>query len=436
MIEPTIAMTRKDLLRYAVIRQLINGRMNGTEAAKQLNLSTRRVRTMKARVKENGPAGVIHRSRGKTSNRKTKTEIIEKAKQLLHEQYRDFKPTFASEKLKENHGITLSHETVRTVLTNLGLWRPRSRKKNMQWRRWRPRKEYFGEMQQFDGSYHDWFEGRAPRSCLLAAIDDATGKITRLEFTDSEGVIPVFAFWRSYINVYGKPASIYLDRHSTYHQNQKSVLNDPEHITQFERAMRDLDIRVIHAHSPQAKGRIERLFGTLQDRLTKELRLQVIETVEQANTFLQNTFIPKFNQRFGVLAEKKDDFHKITDTMEKHDFDRIFSIQKTRIVNNDFTIQYENGWYQLAKTQPALVCRKDNVMVEKRLNGEIKISLRGTYLNFEELPKRPEKTAMIRVAALSRQEPVWKPPVDHPWRQRILAEQKQKTAKIAILTKP
>jgi transposase-like protein len=190
------------------------------------------------------------------------------------------------------------------------LWQPRPRKKNKEYRSWRPRKEYFGEMEQFDGSYHPWFEQRGEKCCLLASIDDATGKITKLRFVDWEGVKPAFEFWKEYLKNYGKPLKIYLDRHSTYKQNQNSIFNDPQVLTQFERAMKDLDIEVIHVHSSQARQRAERLFTTLQDRLVKELRLVNISTKEEANRFIEEVFIPRFNQKFGVIAQKKGNLHR------------------------------------------------------------------------------------------------------------------------------
>lgn len=433
MAQPTITMTQKELSRYEAIKKLIDGHINGSQAAKQLNLSVRQIKRIKTKVIKRGPKGIIHGSRGRQSNRKTKVEIIEKVRVLIKKHYRDFGPTLAKEKLEERHGLKLGKETTRQIMIQAGLWKVGPRRSNKEYRSWRPRKQYFGEMQQFDGSYHLWFENRGEKCCLLASIDDATGSITKAEFTSDEGVVPVFTFWRAYVLKHGKPAHIYLDRHSTYHQNQKTVLSDPEHLTQFQRAMQDLDINVINARSPQAKGRVERLFGTLQDRLVKELRLQNIKSLAEANQFLQKTFIAKFNSKFAVRPEKNGDLHQEVGRTDKENLDRIFSIQKTRIVNNDFTIQYENSWYQLDKTQPTLVCRKEAVLIERRINGEIKISRRGKYLNFQVLPKRPEKVATIKIAALTRTEPIWKPPADHPWRQQIIIAQKQKIAKTAII---
>lgn len=302
-----------------------------------------------------------------------------------------------------------------------GLWQVKSRKKNKEYREWRQRKEYAGEMIQFDGSYHQWFEKRAPECCLLAAIDDATGQITGLKFVYDEGVLPVFSFWQQYLQSQGKPVSIYLDQLRTYHQNLKTVFDDPDCLTQFQRAMKDLDIQLIYAYSPQAKGRVERLFNTLQDRLVKELRLAGISTIEEANQFVEKTFIPQFNQKFAVLAQKKGDLHKPLTNWERDNLDKIFSRQNVRVVNNDFTIRFRNQWWQLSETQPTLVLRKDKVLIEERIDGQIFISLRNKYLNYTLLPGRPEKIK-IKVPALARTKSTWKPPADHPWRRQFWAE--------------
>lgn len=435
MAETTITMSAKELSRYEIIKRLIHKDINGTEAARQLFLSVRQVKRLRAKVKKLGANGLQHGNKGKKGNKTMNQEKIISIKSLVARFYSDFGPTLAAEKLFLNYKIKINKETLRQLMIAWGFWKPKPRKQNQEYRSWRPRKEYFGEMQQFDGSYHAWFENRAPRSCLLAAIDDATGKITKAELTSDEGVSPVFIFWRSYVSKQGKPASIYLDRHSTYHQNQKSVLNDPEHITQFERAMKNLGIKVIHAYSPQAKGRIERLFGTLQDRLVKELRLQNISTLEKANCFLAEEFLPEFNQRFAVLPEKRGNLHKELIREEKNNLDRIFSIQDIRTVNNDFTIRYENQWLQLDKAQSTLVCRKDRVLIEKRLNNEIRISLRTKRLNFQALPERPKKIETIKVIALTKAAPSWKPPIDHPWRHSSINHINQKL-KVATTNSP
>lgn len=420
MAQELIAMTNKELSRYEVIKRLIQEEINGTEASKQIGVTIRQVKNLKARVKKYGAKGIIHGSRGKPGNRKLSEEKVAKIEEIVKEKYYDFGPTFASEKLEENYQIEINKETLRQLMAGWSLWKPKSRKKNKEYRSWRPRKEHFGEMGQFDGSYHPWFEDRAPKCCLLATIDDATGKIIKAKFDRDEGVVPVFDFWREYVKTNGKPLNIYLDRFSTYKNIQKGA-EAKEMLTQFQRAMAALGIHLITAYSPEAKGRIERLFETLQDRLVKELRLRGISDMETANKFLKDEFIPKFNQQFSVLPQRKRNLHKSLTKIDEANLDRIFSIQKTRVVNNDFTINYKNQWYQLLETQPTLVLRRDKVLVEERINGDIFISLKDKCLAFITLPARPPKVNM-KVIALTSEKPLWKPPANHPWRHSLIFE--------------
>lgn len=423
----TITMAIKELTRYEVIPRLVRREINGTEAAKQLNLSVRQVKRLKRKFIEDGPAGLAHGNRGKVGNRGMSEERIKRIEEIVKRRYHDFGPTFAAEKLKENHRIKISNEKLRQLMTEWGLWELRSRKKNKEYRAWRQRKEYYGEMEQFDGSYHHWFEDRAEPCCLLASIDDATGKPIKLEFVDWEGVKEAFSFWEEYLKTHGKPISIYLDRHSTYKQNQKSVFDDPKALTQFQRAMeRDLGVKIIHAHSCQAKGRIEIRFKNFQDRLVKELRLAGISNKEEANLFVEEIFIPKFSEKFGVLPQKKGDLHRPLTAYEKENLDRIFSIQEHRFVNNDFTVRYKGQWFQLSESQPVLVRKKEKVQIEERIDGQIFIALRGKYLNYILLPERPKKIIDLKLPALTRTKSNWKPPADHPWRQRFTFSQERR----------
>lgn len=420
MAQKLISMSQKELSRYEIVTQLISKKINGTTAAKQARISIRQIKRLKNRVKRFGAKGLVHGNRGRESNRKIKPEILEKAIKYLKEKYYDFGPKFASEKLEENHKIKLGKETIRQTMIALKLWKPKPRKTNKEYRSWRPRKEHYGEMQQFDGSYHQWFETRAPECCLLLAVDDATGKITHARFNYHEGVMPVFNFWMDYAMTVGKPISVYLDKFSTYKINHKSAVDNQDLMTQFQRATMDLGINLITAHSPQAKGRIERLFETLQDRLVKEMRLHNINDMETANKFLNEKYIQKFNQQFSVAPQKKDNLHRKLTEFEKQNLEKVFSIQDTRIVNNDFTISFKNIWFQLDQDQPTLVCKKDRVLMEERLDGTIKISLRNKYLNFKVLPAKPKKIMDIKLAALTKTRSNWIPPKNHPWRQSFL----------------
>lgn len=421
MNQELITMTQKELSRHEVIKRLIEKQINGTEAAKQLNLSVRQTRTLKAKVKKYGAKGIIHGNRGKLSNRRITKENIEKIERIVKTKYHDFGPTFASEKLKTNHQIKIGKEKLRQLMIEWELWKAKPRKKNKEYRFWRPRKEQYGEMIQFDGCYYKWLEKRNNKEeiCLLASIDDATGQITKLSFVYDEGTIPVFTFWKQYLEKQGKPISIYLDKFSTYKINTKTLFDDPEILTQFERVMKDLGIGIIHANSPQAKGRIERLFHTLQDRLVKELRLAGISTIEEANKFVEEEFIPQFNAKFSVLSQKKGNLHRLLTKLEKENLDKIFSVKSTRIINNDFTIKFKGQWFQLGPSQPCLVLRKDGVQIEQRIDGQIFISLRNKYLDYEVLPERPRKIK-IKIVGLARTKPYWKPPANHPWRRPFI----------------
>lgn len=412
----TFTMTNNELTKFQIIKELIKKKINGATAAKRLNLSIRQTKRLKAAVKQSGIKGVIHKARGRVSNNRLPKEILNQALSLIKEYYSDFGPTLAQEKLKEVHKIKISYESLRQLMIENGLWRARPKKATKEYRSWRPRKEHYGEMQQFDGSYHPWFEDRAAESCLLASVDDATGDITGLEFAENEGVIPVFTFWLEYVKTQGKPLKIYLDRYSTYKQNHRYLLNDPEALTQFQRAMTDLDIELIHAHSAPAKGRIEKLFHTLQDRLVKELRLHSINTIPEANRFLKRKFLPWFNQRFPVKALKPGNVHRKLTAKELSLLPSIFSIQSKRTVNNDFTIRFKGQWFQLSEQQPTLVLRKDLITIEERLDGSTELSLKGKYLNYTKLPQRPERIK-IPVIALVSTKSTWQPPENHPWKK-------------------
>ena len=304
-----IPMSKKEVNRYDIIKRLLRKEINGSEASQMLAVTARHIRRLKRRVKESGAKGLIHHARGAKGNRAMPESERSRIASLLHKRYADFKPTFASEKLDELHNIQRDPKTIRSIMTAEGLWKPKQRRAKDEHRQWRERKACFGEMEQFDGSYEHWFEDRGPEFCLLASMDDATGTITRAQFDHDEGVIPVFDFWKGYIEDHGKPHSIYLDKLSTYKQSDDIAKQNHDALCQFERAMTDLGIKAIPANSPQAKGRIERLFGTLQDRLIKELRLAGISDIEQANIFLAKTFIPKFNKQFGIAPRKNANLH-------------------------------------------------------------------------------------------------------------------------------
>ncbi|MEK7131126.1 MAG: ISNCY family transposase [Patescibacteria group bacterium] len=425
-----ITMTKKEAGRFEVIKDLLARKIDGTEAATLLSLSVRQIKRIKVAVRSLGIKGIIHGNRNKKSNRKTNPEIIEKATEHLKKTYHDFNPLLAKEKLYELHNINLSKETVRQLMIKENLWQSRKKheaKKHF----WRERKDNYGDMQQFDGSYHNWFEGRNEQElgleqCLLLAVDDATGRITKAQFNFNEGVLPVFRFWKEYIITHGLPISIYLDKFSTYKVNHKNAVDNQELMTQFQRATNQLQIKLITAHSPQAKGRVEKMNDTLQRRLVKEMRLAGINTINDANHFLPEIFIQKFNQQFAVVAKKESNLHRKLDVEKMNELDKIFSVQSARKVRNDYTIRFQNNYYQLQEVQPTTVYKKDAIIIEEHLNGEVKISLRNHYLNYSCLPERPKKELDVKLVALtSKKSTNWKPPTDHPWRKSFFINKKQ-----------
>ena len=427
MEQSIITMTNKEAERLTIINNLIAEKINGTDASKQLHLSIRQTKRLKSSVIKDGTQGIIHKLRGKVSHNKIEEKLKRKVKKIIKKNYSDFGPTLATEKLMEIHKINLGVTTIRNLMIEEEFFKTKKRKQNQQHRAWRERKECYGEMQQFDGSYHKWLEKRNGNKevCLLASIDDATGKITKLNFGKNEGVVEVFNFWKDYLQAKNKPVAIYLDKFSTYKVNHKNATDNHELLTQFQRACNDLDINLISAHSPQAKGRIERLFETLQDRLVKELRLQNISDTKTANEFLEETFIQDFNNRFSVVPTKDTNLHKPLTQHDQTNLDKIFSIQSQRQIKNDFTIQFKNDWYQLDEIQPTTVYKKDLVLIEERLDGSIHLSKKEKYLNFKKLPARPEKIK-TKLIALTPSKAPWMPPTNHPWRKQISAQFEQR----------
>ena len=415
-----LTMSAQEIDRFAVIGNLVEGKIIGSEAAQQLHLTPRQIRRLKKRFTPDNPTSIVQQGRGKESNRKLKQIFINKIIELLTTVYIGFGPTLVAEKLWERDMIKISDESVRTIMIKNNLWKTKPRKKNKEHREWRPRREHYGSMQQYDGCYHRWFENRADECCLLLAVDDATGKITKAWFDHHEGIIPTFNFWKHYVENIGKPVSIYLDKFSTYKINHKAAQDNTQLITQFQRACQDLGIELISAHSPEAKGRVERMFETLQDRLVKELQLQGINDIETANIFLEEKYISIFNVKFAVIPAKQADLHRSLTTRDREDMDSIFSVHSTRVVMNDFTVQFKNKYFQLNQQQSVTLCRKDKILVEEHLDKSIVLKLRNKQLNYIVLPKRPEKEFKLKIHALTTGKPTYKPPTDHPWRRQFL----------------
>jgi hypothetical protein len=402
-------MSLRELKKLKVLRAVLDKRFTQKAAAAKLDLSERQVRRLVKSVREFGDGGIVHRGRGRPSNRRYSERFKAEVLKLYGKKYSDFGPTLAAEKLLELDGMRLSRETLRQWLISAGLWRKRRKRRTH--RRWRTRKECFGEMVQMDGSHHAWLEDRGPELVLMGYIDDATNRVYG-RFYDYEGTIPAMDSFKRYVRKYGLPLSIYLDKHSTYKSNRRLTVEEElagvsQPMSQFERALDELGVKVIHAHSPQAKGRIERLFGVLQDRLVKEMRLLSVKTVEEANASLRE-YLRTYNRKFRVVPSNKTDVH--VKPARGFNLDQSLCIRTNRTVRNDNTIAHNSKLYQIRER---VLSRK--VIVEERVNGSLHICRNGVSLKYKEITKRPKKETESKSPRVSRPAPA--PPRDHPWRR-------------------
>jgi DNA-binding Lrp family transcriptional regulator len=401
-----ITMSRREAKRLHIINQALDKRITQAKAADLIGLSSRQLRRMIKRIREEGDDGISHRSRGKASNRRLSQKVKDKVLKLYRNQYSGYGPTFVCEKLFDDHKIKLGDETLRLWL-NQGniLYEKRKGRKH---RQWRERKHHFGEMVQMDGSHHAWFEGRGNECVLMGYIDDATGTVYG-RFYDYEGTMPAMDSFNRYIRLYGIPQSVYLDKHSTYKSTTKQSiqdeLEDKKPMSQFERSLAELGVTVNHANSPQAKGRIERLFRTLQDRLVKEMRLARVRSVEQANEFLKQ-YLPTYNRRFKVKPVSESDVHQAALSMRERD--KIFCIRDERTLRNDFTIAYNGKLYQIKDAVKA-----QKVAVEERLDGSLHVTHRGIDLRYREIKRQPSKEKPQKPLLIERRYQ----PADHPWKR-------------------
>ena len=409
MAEGDMIMARpKELKRLHVIRKVLEKGIKQVKAAEILGLSRRQVRRIVKRVKLEGDKGVVHKSRGQPSKRRIPEEIKDKIIGLYRLQYGDFGPTLASEKLEERDNLRVSDETLRLWLLESGDWE--KRRKTRGHRRWRERKPHRGEMVQMDGSHHDWFEGRGPECVLMGYIDDATSKVFA-RFYDYEGTMPAMDSFKRYSRKYGLPSRLYLDRHTTYKSPAKAsvedVLNEEVPLSEFERALKELGVEVIHAMSPQAKGRVERLFKTLQDRLVKEMRLRGIQTIEEANAFLKQ-YLPVYNRRFSVLPREREDLHR--PLPKGFNLDAVLCIKTERRLRNDFTVAHNNKLYQIEDRT-----RASKVMVHEYMNGSLRMTYRDQSLRFKEIMSRPVKKRQ-ETQIKERTKRRYRPSPEHPWK--------------------
>ncbi|MFO0752499.1 MAG: ISNCY family transposase [Thermodesulfovibrionales bacterium] len=406
--EDIITMTQKELKRLHVIRKVMEGVLMQKEAAEMLSVSERQIRRIVRRIEAQGDKGIVHGARGKDSNRKAPESLVSRVVQLYREKYLGFGPTLMAEKLREGEGTEVSKESVRTWLMDAGLWQ-KGRKRKVH-RQWRQRRACFGEMLQMDGSHHRWFEDRGPACVLMAYIDDATNTIYA-RFYEYEGTLPAMDSFKRYIRKYGIPLSVYLDKHTTYKSSAEPSIEDEingtEPLSQFGRALTELQVKIIHANSPQAKGRIERLFKTLQDRLVKEMTVRGISSIDEANGFLDG-YLALHNRKFRVQAKERSNLHR--GVPKGVDLDRILCIRNSRTLRNDFTVAHNKKLYQVGKAVNAKV-----VTVEERVNGSMHMFHNNVRLPFREITERPEKQHNNPAPRRQGKPPVVPP--DHPWRK-------------------
>jgi len=407
--EDTITMAQYELRRLHVIRKAIDKIITQQDASEVIGLSLRQVQRMVARVKGEGDKGIVHRSRGRQSNRLISDAIRRKVLTIFKTTYHDFGPTLAAEKLFERDKIKINDETLRLWLREEGI--PYKERKKRPHRQWRERKGHYGQMVQMDGSHHAWLENRGPWCVFMGYIDDATG-IPFGRFYTREGTSPAMDSLKCYIIRYGIPQSVYLDNHTTYKSPKKQSIEDELKneiaLSQFERAAKELDIDVIHADSPQAKGRVERLFRTFQDRLVKDMRLEKIKTIDEANDHLK-VFLPKYAKRFAVKARKTGDLHRpIPDGM---DINGILCTKTPRALKNDFTVAHNRKLYQILDN-----VRTKKLMVEDRLNGSVVIRYKDEALRFKEITVRPKKEEPKAAYNFKPRRVYESVPADHPWR--------------------
>lgn len=373
-----ITMSNKELHRVEILQKLIDKRLIEHEAAKQLGLSIRQIRRLRKAYKADGAIGVVSKKRGNPSNHKYPDSFKELAIAYVKQYYVDFKPTFACEKLSENHGLTISRETLRKWMIDAELWIPKNCRLKRAYQP-RNRRECFGELIQIDGSPHDWFEGRAPKCTLLVYIDDATGKLMECQFVKSESTFTYFDSTRRYLEKHGKPVAFYSDKHCVFRINRTGELGG-DGVTQFGRALSELNIDIICANTPQAKGRVERVNRTLQDRLIKEMRLMNISNAEQGNKFLPE-FMDKFNKKFGIKSIDPKNMHR--EIMPHEDLNEIFSWQENRTLSKNLTLQYDKALYLIEDSVDNRSLARNKVTVFEYFDGAIKIKC-----NNRELPYR------------------------------------------------
>lgn len=410
----TLTMSKRERKRMSILDRVQQGTLTRLEASGELDVSERQLYRVQARYRKHGDAGLIHKLRGRSSNRGRPSTVRKHVLALYRQSYADYGPTLFCEELEKRHHIVLDSETARRWLMADAQWAG-SRKKHPH-RRKRPRREAIGDLVQFDGSPHDWFEGRAPACTLLHAIDDASNQ-TFLRLATSENTVDCLRTMRLYVERYGIPRQLYVDF--------GGVFKDGKVRTQFERAMKDLGVEIIHAHSPQAKGRVERGNRTHQDRLIKAMRQEGISSIHAANAFLDRAYLADHNVHFATT----DGLPNVHRSIEGFDLDKIFSMQETRVVANDYTIKVNARYIQLLCSESPLPPPKRRVDLRQFLDGSLHIYWNENELTYKRLEEPPRKKRHVARHL----------PATHHWRtqnQRLHPRRRRLRTRRQIMTPP
>ena len=386
-----------------------------------LGISIRQVKRILRAYREEGAQGLVSKRRGGESNNRLGKEVKQKVMDLLLEKYRGFGPTLACKKLVEVEGVKISDESIRQMMISEGLWKSRKAGKVIT-HPMRERRACFGELVQIDGSPHDWFEGRAARCTLLVLIDDASGQLLGLMFAEQESFHSYVQVVKPYLEHYGKPVAFYSDKHGIFRVNIPSR-GTGDNLTQFGRAMEELDIEIICANTPQAKGRVERANQTLQDRLVKEMRLRGISSMEQGNAYLPE-FMVDFNRRFAVPARSQNDAHRRLSAQEN--LEHILTWQEPRTLSKNLTVQFNKVVYQIQTERPTYALRNAQVTVCENAQGTVTILYNGKELIYSIFHKQVRQSEIVNTKnldlALQNQRKAHVPAPDHPWRKPLHPE--------------
>jgi winged helix-turn helix protein len=379
---PVVSMSKREFNRLEVLLRVQSGRLRITDACELIGLRRRQIFRLLRGLELNGAASLVSKHRGRPSNNRLPAEVRDLAVSLVRERYADFGPTLAAEKLAELHGCAVSRETLRGWMIAEGLWTDR-RHRAPSPHQPRRRRECLGELVQIDGSEHAWFEARGDMCTLLAFVDDATSQLMQLRFVASESAFDYFRATRAYLETHGKPVAFYSDKHSIFRVNNKDAAAG-EGITQFGRALMELNIDIICANSPQAKGRVERAFGTLQDRLVKELRLAGISTIAEANAWLPG-FMADYNRRFGRAPANAKDLHRKLTAVDN--LDEMLAWREQRTVTRNLSLHYDRMMLLLEPTPLALGLMRKQVEVVNYPDGRFAVQFEGVSLPFRVFDK-------------------------------------------------